>query len=131
MQGHSPLEPGPALWPIAGTLFPLSLASANLARRFRLLAVTCVGLAIVVAGMVLLGPATHTSSARPSTEALPEAADGSLMGVLAVAEPSGPAGGRLVDVAQKAFSHGRRHSRLAAAGIVTAAPAACRARAEP
>ncbi|PXY36181.1 MFS transporter [Prauserella flavalba] len=192
VQGYSPLDSGLVLWPIAVSLFPLSLASAHLARRFGLLAVTCVGLSIVVAGMVLLGrlgpdsgypalavavcvlggglgltapaatsaildnvppgkygvasavndatrevgaalgialagsvlSATYTSSVRPSTEALPEAArqaaDGSLAGALAVAERSGPEGGRLVDAAQEAFSHGMWLSLLALGGIVAA-----------
>ncbi|GLY44571.1 MFS transporter [Amycolatopsis sp. NBRC 101858] len=55
VQGYSALKSGLALWPVAVTLFPLSLASAPLVRRFGLRAVTCTGLAVVVAGMVLIG----------------------------------------------------------------------------
>jgi EmrB/QacA subfamily drug resistance transporter len=55
VQGYSALKSGLALWPVAVTLFPLSLASAPLVRRFGLRAVTCAGLAVVVAGMVLIG----------------------------------------------------------------------------
>ncbi|MEU0796621.1 MFS transporter [Amycolatopsis sp. NPDC005961] len=55
VQGYSALESGLALWPVAVTLFPLSLASAPLVRRFGLGTVTCAGLAVVVAGMVLIG----------------------------------------------------------------------------
>jgi MFS family permease len=50
------------LWPIAVSLFPLSLASAHLARRFGLRTLTCVGLGVVAVGVVLLGrlgPASH------------------------------------------------------------------------
>jgi EmrB/QacA subfamily drug resistance transporter len=55
VQGYSALGAGLALWPVAVSLFPLSLASAPLVRRFGLRAVTCGGLAVVVAGMVLIG----------------------------------------------------------------------------
>jgi EmrB/QacA subfamily drug resistance transporter len=55
VRGYSALESGLALWPVAVTLFPLSLLSAQLVRRFGLRAVTCAGLAVVVAGMVLTG----------------------------------------------------------------------------
>ncbi|MEV4148702.1 MFS transporter [Amycolatopsis sp. NPDC049691] len=55
VQGYSALLSGLALWPVAVSLFPLSLASAPLVRRFGLRAVTCAGLAVVVAGMVLIG----------------------------------------------------------------------------
>ncbi|SEF37535.1 drug resistance transporter, EmrB/QacA subfamily [Amycolatopsis pretoriensis] len=55
VQGYSALKSGLALWPVAVSLFPLSLASAPLVRRFGLRAVTCVGLAVIVAGMVLIG----------------------------------------------------------------------------
>ncbi|WP_410672299.1 MFS transporter [Amycolatopsis sp. cmx-4-68] len=55
VQGYSALKSGLALWPVAVSLFPLSLASAPLVRRFGLRVVTCGGLAVVVAGMVLIG----------------------------------------------------------------------------
>jgi EmrB/QacA subfamily drug resistance transporter len=55
VQGYSALDSGLALWPVAVSLFPLSLASAPLVRRFGLRVVTCGGLAVVVAGMVLIG----------------------------------------------------------------------------
>lgn len=55
VQGYSALKSGLALWPVAVSLFPLSLASAPLVRRFGLRAVTCAGLAVVVVGMVLIG----------------------------------------------------------------------------
>ncbi|SES40139.1 MFS transporter [Lentzea albida] len=55
VQGYSALKSGLALWPIAVTLFPLSLLSAPLVRRFGLRTVTCAGLAVVIAGMVLIG----------------------------------------------------------------------------
>jgi EmrB/QacA subfamily drug resistance transporter len=55
VQGYSALTAGLALWPVAVSLFPLSLASAALVRRFGLWAVTCGGLVVVVAGMVLIG----------------------------------------------------------------------------
>ncbi len=55
VQGYSALRSGLALWPVAVSLFPLSLASAPLVRRFGLRAVTCVGLAVIVVGMVLIG----------------------------------------------------------------------------
>jgi EmrB/QacA subfamily drug resistance transporter len=62
VQGYSPLRSGLVLWPIAVSLFPLSLASAHLARRFGLRTLTCVGLGVVAVGVVLLGrlgPASH------------------------------------------------------------------------
>lgn len=55
VQGYSALKSGLALWPVAVSLFPLSLASAPLVRRFGLRSVTCAGLAVVVVGMVLIG----------------------------------------------------------------------------
>ncbi|MFJ9779359.1 MFS transporter [Amycolatopsis sp. NPDC101161] len=55
VQGYSALKSGLALWPVAVSLFPLSLASAPLVRRFGLRVVTCAGLAVVVVGMVLIG----------------------------------------------------------------------------
>lgn len=55
VQGYSALKSGLALWPVAVSLFPLSLASAPLVRRFGLRAVTCLGLAVIVVGMVLIG----------------------------------------------------------------------------
>ncbi|HEY3466741.1 MAG TPA: MFS transporter [Amycolatopsis sp.] len=55
VRGYSALDSGLALWPVAVSLFPLSLASAPLVRRFGLRVVTCAGLAVVVAGMVLIG----------------------------------------------------------------------------
>ncbi|MFJ7217942.1 MFS transporter [Amycolatopsis sp. NPDC098790] len=55
VQGYSALKSGLALWPVAVSLFPLSLASAPLVRRFGLRAVTCAGLAAIVVGMVLIG----------------------------------------------------------------------------
>jgi EmrB/QacA subfamily drug resistance transporter len=55
VQGYSPLKSGLVLWPIAVSLFPLSLASAHLARRFGLRALTCVGLGVVLVGVLLLG----------------------------------------------------------------------------
>lgn len=53
--GYSPLKSGLVLWPIALSLFPLSLVSALLARRFGLRLLTCVGLGVVAGGVVLLG----------------------------------------------------------------------------
>ncbi len=55
VRDYSPLRSGLVLWPIALSLFPLSLASAHLARRFGLRLLTCVGLVVVGIGMVLLG----------------------------------------------------------------------------
>ncbi|QWF84772.1 MFS transporter [Amycolatopsis sp. CA-230715] len=55
VQGYSALKSGLVLWPIAVSLFPLSLASAHLARRIGLRALTCTGLAVVIAGILLLG----------------------------------------------------------------------------
>lgn len=55
VQGYSPLKSGLVLWPIAVSLFPLSLVSAQLARRFGLRPLTCVGLVVVAVGMILLG----------------------------------------------------------------------------
>jgi EmrB/QacA subfamily drug resistance transporter len=55
VQDYSPLKSGLVLWPIAVSLFPLSLTSALLARRFGLRVLTCVGLAVVVTGVLLLG----------------------------------------------------------------------------
>ncbi|HVV24244.1 MAG TPA: MFS transporter, partial [Pseudonocardiaceae bacterium] len=53
--GYSPLKSGLVLWPIAVSLFPLSLVSAHVGRRFGLRPLTCVGLAVVAVGMLLLG----------------------------------------------------------------------------
>ncbi|MDQ0383100.1 MFS transporter [Amycolatopsis thermophila] len=55
VQGYSPLESGLVLWPIAVSVLPLSLVSAILGQRLGLGPVTCAGLAVVVAGVVLLG----------------------------------------------------------------------------
>ncbi|KAA9160921.1 MFS transporter [Amycolatopsis acidicola] len=190
VQGYTPLKSGLVLWPIAVSLFPMSMLSAPLARRFGLRAVTCAALGIIAFGIVLLGllgphssylslaiavgilgggfglssPAattgildnvppdkygvasavndatreigaalgialagsvltsTYTSSIASATNALPrdvkEIADGSLAGALAVAERSGPAGGRLAEAARTAFSDGMWYGLLALAGIV-------------
>ncbi|WP_307831808.1 MFS transporter [Prauserella cavernicola] len=55
VQGYDALTSGLALWPIAVTLLPLSMASAPLAQRFGLRALTCAGLSILVVGALLLG----------------------------------------------------------------------------
>ncbi|MFD2419504.1 MFS transporter [Amycolatopsis pigmentata] len=55
VHGYSPLKSGLALWPIAVSLFPLSLVSAHLARWLGLRLLTCAGLAVVAVGIVLLG----------------------------------------------------------------------------
>ncbi|HVV12433.1 MFS transporter [Amycolatopsis sp.] len=55
VQGYPPLKSGLVLWPIAVSLFPLSMASAHLTRRFGLRTVTWTGLLIVIAGVLLLG----------------------------------------------------------------------------
>ncbi|MGW4523732.1 MFS transporter [Amycolatopsis sp. NPDC004378] len=61
VQGYSALKSGLALWPVAVSLFPLALASAPLVRRFGLRAVTCGGLAVIGAGMILIGQLTVDS----------------------------------------------------------------------
>jgi EmrB/QacA subfamily drug resistance transporter len=55
VQGYSPLKSGLALWPIAVTTLPLALVSAWLSERFGMRVVSCVGLLIIVTGMVLIG----------------------------------------------------------------------------
>lgn len=55
VQGYGPLESGLVLWPIAVSLLPLSMASAHIAQRIGLGALTCLGLVVVVAGVLLLG----------------------------------------------------------------------------
>ncbi|GAA5152403.1 MFS transporter [Amycolatopsis dongchuanensis] len=61
VQGYSPLKSGLVLWPIAVSLFPLSLASAYFARKLGLRTLTCAGLLIVIAGVLLLGRLTAES----------------------------------------------------------------------
>ncbi|WP_236791111.1 MFS transporter [Amycolatopsis sp. GM8] len=55
VRGYDPLTSGLVLWPIGVSLLPLSMASAPLARRLGLRTLTCAGLVIVAAGIVLLG----------------------------------------------------------------------------
>ncbi|GAB2965805.1 MFS transporter [Amycolatopsis acidiphila] len=55
VKGYEPLKSGLVLWPIAVSLLPLAMASAPLARKLGLRTLTCLGLATVVAGVVLLG----------------------------------------------------------------------------
>ncbi|MBB4684153.1 MFS transporter [Amycolatopsis jiangsuensis] len=55
VQGYSALDSGLVLWPIAVSLLPASMASAPLAKRIGLPALTGTGLVVVVAGVVLLG----------------------------------------------------------------------------
>jgi MFS family permease len=53
--GYSPLVSGLALWPVAVSMMPLAVVSAYLAERIGLRLVTGAGLAVVVAGTVLVG----------------------------------------------------------------------------
>nr|WP_179777407.1 MFS transporter [Amycolatopsis endophytica] len=55
VQGYDALKSGLALWPIALSTLPLSMLSAWLGQRIGLRLLTCAGLAVVVAGVVLLG----------------------------------------------------------------------------
>jgi len=55
VQGYDALTSGLALWPIALSVLPLSMASAYLGKRLGLRTLTCLGLAVVVVGVVLLG----------------------------------------------------------------------------